>query len=200
MKYLTIIAGLCLSMGVALADPVVVDLPELAGGYEWDSYGEPNFDYPSYRSTSFSIPSTVTHIEQIDLVISGDWSAGVQSCYGAQGPEESPIEPWLFIWIPVPGTSNGYFIGNLPPEGLADGPFDELRVTLESQYPPGSHEPDELLGVPLEADFGIDFGMLGICSLVEDTYGTVTNVHLELFDEPVAVEPMTWSRVKGLYR
>lgn len=200
MKYLTIIAVICLSLGVALADPVIVELPGLTGGYEWDPNGEPNFGYPGLRSTSFSIPLTVTHIEQIDLVISGNWSAGVMSCYGVHGPEESPIEPQLYITIPVPQTTNGYFIGSLPQGGLADGPFDELRVTLESQYPPGAHQPDELLGHPLEASFAIDFAMILICWLVEDTHGTITNVHLELFEEAVAIEEVTWSRVKGLYR
>jgi len=102
--------------------------------------------------------------------------------------------------IQVPETTNGWFFGSLPLEGLGDGPFNELRVTLESGFPPGAYQPDDLRGFPLEADFGIDFGMLGICSLVEDTYGTVSNVHLELFEETVTVESVTWSTVKMLYQ
>ena len=80
-----------------------------------------------------------------------------------------------------------------------DGAFTDLTATLTSCCPPGVLDDDALLGAEIHAEFFADWALIGICSVSEDSYGTVSDVRLEILGT-VGVENETWSSVKALYR
>ncbi|MBD3219677.1 hypothetical protein GF314_00420 [bacterium] len=72
---------------VAVGGAVEVPLPGLAGEYEMLDGLEPDFGYPSTRTVAFTIPDGVTAIDQLHLVVSGEWAAGEIGCSGVGGDE-----------------------------------------------------------------------------------------------------------------
>lgn len=196
MKSIVLIAACLAVAGLAAADSLTIDLPGLTGGYEYCSYTEPNLGYPQMRAVDFTIPGDVTAVDQLTLVLSGEWTAGEISCYEVEGPVAYEFLSPLAIFLTSPAFPGDYFVATLD---IPAGPFSEIEGTFSSCCPPGVLDPNQLLGVDIHAELYFDAAILGICSLTIDTYGTLSDVRLEILGT-VATETSTWSAVKGLYR
>ena len=70
-----------------------------------------------------------------------------------------------------------------------------VRVLL----PPGSVDPNLLLGTEIHAELFCDLILIGICWVEIDSYGTLTDVRVEITGT-VPTESHTWGAVKSLYR
>jgi hypothetical protein len=198
MKFVTInvlIVAITLLAVPSLADTVVVPLPELTGDYEADSFTEPNFGHPYLRSLDLILPPGITGIDQLQLVLAGDWTVGEIICYDGEEPSFYPFTPALTVFITSDAFPGDFFVASVLPEG---GAFT-LTDAFGSCCPQGVLEFDQLLGVSLHVELLVDWALIGICSLVEDAYGSVDEVRLEI-DGTVATQRDTWSAVRGLYR
>ena len=80
-----------------------------------------------------------------------------------------------------------------------DGAFTELRSTVTSCCPPGVLDYNQLLGAEIHAEFYVYWALIGICWVSDDSYGTVSDVRLEILGT-VPVNTSTWTEVKALYR
>ena len=136
MKPIAILIMACLPLATASADTVILSFPELAGGYEADPYTPPNPGYPQMRSLDFTIPAHVTAIDQLELVVSGDWIEGEITCNDGSGPEVSPFYVGLSLLL----TSSAF-------------PGDWFHADLEEARAMATHDPRfKALAVGLEAD------------------------------------------------
>ena len=196
MKPIAILVLACLPLATASADTVIISFPEFTGGYEADPYSPPNPGYPQMRSLDFTIPAHVTGIDQLELVVSGDWVEGEITCNDGSGPEVSPFYVGLCIFLTSSAFPGDWVsAGVMPP----DGAFTELRSTVTSCCPPGVLEYNQLLGAEIHAEFYVDWALIGICWVSDDSYGTVGGVRLEILGT-VPTDATTWSGVKALYR
>ena len=196
MKPLAILILVCLPLATASADTVILSFPELAGDYEADPYTPPNPGYPQMRTLDFTIPAHVTGIDQLELVVSGDWNVGEIVCNDGSGPEVSPFYVGLGLFLSSPAFPGDWFHAGVTPP---DGAFTESRSTVTSCCPPGVLDYGQLLGAEIHAEFYVDWALIGICWVSDDSYGTVSDVRLEILGT-VPTDATTWSRVKSLYR
>ena len=172
-------------------------LPELTGIYEFHPYVEPNLDAPSSRTMSFTLPESITEIDELGLVISGQWNIGEVTCdSGFPDPDISPLLPPVAMFITSSAFPGDYFFASIQ---LPDGPFENLTAEFSSGYPPGVLDFNQLIGPTLDVDFFIDMALIGICWVTVDTYGTLDEVSLQITG-PVATQNSHWDRVKSLYR
>lgn len=196
--YLAAAVALLTCVGLAqLTSAVEVPLPGLAGGYEAWPGVVPDMGYPGVRTVSLTFPDAVTVIDDISLVISGQWSEGEITCtspYG--GYDVSAIIPPLDLRISSSAFPGDFFVSEIIP---TQGAFEALTADLTSCCPPGVLEFSALLGAELHVQLSVDFALIGICSLTVDTYGELDDVHLDILG-PVANEATTWGQLKSLYR
>lgn len=195
MKTIAIALILTLPAGLALAQTHSLELPGLTGGYEASPWDAPNFGHPQMRSVDITIPASVTSIDQIQLVMSGDWTIGEVACDNGMGPEPSPFQVPFGLYVASDDWPGDYFRATIMPEG---GAFSDLTGDLSSCCPPGVLEFDALLGRELHIELFADWALIGICWITSDTYGTVSDVRLEITGT-VAADASTWSDVKALY-
>jgi hypothetical protein len=80
-----------------------------------------------------------------------------------------------------------------------DGDFTELQGQVRACCPPDILALDLLLGVTIEAELFVGWTLLDTCAAEFDTYGTLTDVRLEITGS-VPTDATTWSEVKALYR
>ena len=196
MKPIAVLILACLPLASASADTVILSFPELAGGYEADPYSPPNPGYPQMRSLDFTIPAHVTGIDQLELVVSGDWIEGEITCNDGSGPEVSPFYAGLSLVLTSSAFPGDWYHASVTPP---DGAFTELRSTVTSCCPPGVLDYNQLLGAEIHAEFYVDWALIGICWVSDDSYGTVSDVRLEILGT-VPVNTSTWTEVKALYR
>lgn len=135
-------------------------------------------------------------IDQLEMVVSGDWHQGEVTCDSGMGPETSPFLVGLSVFITSDAFPGDDFHAGIDP---GDGPFSEQPATVTSCCPPGVLDYAALLGVDLQVEFLVDWGLIGICWITDDSYGTVSDVRLDIVGT-VGVESGTWSSVKALYR
>lgn len=179
------------------ASATTVLLPELTGTYELDPYAEPNFGAPGGRSIDFMLPDTITEIEQMTFVLSGQWTVGEIFCNtGFEDPEISPILPPIALIITSSAFPGDYFYAIIQ---MPDGPFENLTAEFSSYFPPGVLDFIQLIGNELQAELFVDMAIVGICYISLDTYGTLDEVALQLTG-PVPTEGTAWGGVKSLYR
>ncbi len=196
MKTFALILLVCLPLTMAMADSATLSFPELTGGYEISPNVAPNFDYPAVRMVDFTIPDSITSIDQVQLVMSGEWVMGEITCDDGSGPQVSSIAPGLSVFMTSPAFPGDFFHASINPEG---GSFTEQTATLESCCPPGTLDLDQLIGAEIHAELFMDLILIGICSLTTDSYGTISDVRLEILGT-VPVESTSLSEVKSLYR
>ncbi len=196
MVRIVLVLGMtALVASVAWADTISIPLPQLVGPYQAIEDLPPGSG-PVEMFTTLVLPPEVTVIDNLRLVVSGVWHAGVQWCSGVQGPEPSPFQPGLAMFLDLGGAPFQYFSASvLPP----DGEFTNLADEFRSCCPPGALAFDELLGVPITVHFFVDWAILGICWVETDTYGELTDVRLEITGT-VPVEPTAWGSIKSLWR
>ena len=176
---------------------VQISLTGLHGGYEIDPAVAPDLGFPATRVVPFTIPDDVESVDEMTLVISGEWHDGEISCTGWDGSvETSPLQaaPSVSIWLQY-GYPSRYFHATIV---VPSGEFTELSAPFESCCPPGSVAFDELIGAEYEAEMSVAVGFILDCWLSQDAYGTLTEVRIDL-EGSVPVEQSTWSSVKGLY-
>ncbi len=183
------------SSETASADQVILSFPELTGDYEtgW----QPPDTAPVIRETTFTIPPDVLSIEQMRLVLSGNWAEGLIICDdGFGGADSTYFTPGLSMFLTAPTIPGDFFHATiLPPNGV----FDQWSATFESCCPPGSVDPNLLLGAEIHAELFCDLILIGICWVEIDSYGTLTDVRVEITGT-VPTESHTWGAVKSLYR
>lgn len=196
MKTTALVLLVCLPVTMAMADSASISFSELTGSYEISSNVAPNFDYPNVRTVDFTIPDHITSIDQMQLVLSGEWFMGEITCDDGSGPDVSPIAPGLSVFLTSPAFPGDFFHATIQPEG---GSFTELTATFESCCPPGTLDLDQLIGAEIHAELFMDLILIGICSLTTDSYGTIDDVRFEILGT-VPVENTTLSEVKSLYR
>jgi len=196
MKTIALFLLACLLATTASADTATLTFPELTGSYEISPNVPPNFGHPNVRTVDFTIPDHITSIDQIELVMSGEWFMGEITCNDGGGPEVSPIMPGLSVFFSSPAFPGDFFHASIAPQ---EGPFTELTATLESCCPPGVLDLNELIGAEIHAELFMDLILIGICSLTTDSYGTISDVRLEILGT-VPVESTSLSGIKALYR
>jgi len=186
----------CLGM-TAQSFGETLSLPSLTGNMELGSWVEPNFGYPCQRECDFVIPENITAIEDMFLVLSGQWLAGEIYCNtGFEEPEISPYLPPIVLTITSDAFPGDYFISMVT---MPDGPFDSLLGTFESSYPPGVLEFDDLIGADLHAELLIDSLVIGMCSISIDSYGILDQVDLQILTT-VPTDTFSFGQIKSLYR
>ncbi len=188
-----------LAMGLLLLLPaldapaqVTVELPALAGLYE---AGES----PTYpHLTTFRLPADLIAVESLRLVVSGSWNEGLVACADLYGgaPDTTAFLPGLSLFLHAETFPGDYFHATVQPTG---GAFTGLAATFGSSYPPGSVDPNLLLGTDIEAEFGVDFVLILPCNIVAAAWGEVTSVRVEVTGT-VPVEERSWGAVRALYR
>lgn len=181
--------------GSALADVITVPLAGLVGDYQ----GMPDLPPGSgeySRTLTFTLPPELTAIEDLRLVISGTWADGLQWCEGPSGPESSPFTAEMALVLSIPAASEDFFTTFIQ---LPDGDITDLQGTVRACCPPDILALDQLLGTTIEAELFVGWVVLGICAVESDTYGSLTDVHLEVTGS-VPADATTWSEVKALYR
>jgi hypothetical protein len=186
---LTLLAAIA---GAAGADVISIPLPELVGTYQALEGVLPDqgvFD----RVTTLVLPPELTAIEQLQLVVSGTWHVGEQLCYMGEGPQLLPWSVALSMLLTIPEGPLEFIAASVRPD---DGEFVDLTDEFSSW---GGLEIDQLLGATIEAYLFVDGGIIGVCGVTEDSWGEVTEVHLEITGT-VPVESSTWGAVKSLYR
>lgn len=196
MRIVIILATCLLAAGAALADSATLSFPALTGGYEADAFTPPNPGFPQVRTVDFTIPAGITAIDQLELVVSGDWHEGEIVCDDGSGPQTSPFSVGLSIFLSVDAYPGDYFRAGVSPP---NGSFTDLAATVSSCCPPGVLDYATLLGAEIHAEFSVDWALVGICWISDDSYGTVQDVRLEILGT-VRTEHETWSSVKALYR
>jgi hypothetical protein len=183
----------------AAAGMCVIDLPALTGDYEAAEFAEPNFGWPFSRTTDFAMPPEVTAIDQMKLVVSGTWTEGIRACEDPFGgpPHQGPFLPGLSLYLTSEALPEGDFFHATVPS--VNGTFSGLQATFQSCCPGGTVDPNLLVGSQVHAEFFTDWVMPLICNIIQDSYGTITEVRLEVTGV-VPVEDTTWGAVKQLYR
>jgi hypothetical protein len=144
----------------------------------------------------FTIPAGITAIDQLELVVSGDWHEGEIVCDDGSGPQTSPFYVGLSLFLSVDAYPGDFFHAGVSPP---DGSFTDLAAAVDSCCPPGVLDYAALLGAEVHAEFYVDWALIGICGILNDSYGTVSDVRLEITGT-VSTETETWSAVKALYR
>ncbi len=196
MKIVAIAILFMVTTGLAHADSYVIPLPGLIGGYEADAFSEPNPGYPQMRTVDLTIPADVTAIEQLDLVVSGNWHTGEITCDDGMGPETSPFYAGFGMFIQSDAFPGDYFRASISPQ---DGAFIDQRGDVSSCCPPDVLDLSALIGADLHIEFFVDWALIGICWITDDSYGGISDVRLEIVGT-VGTESGTWSSVKSLYR
>jgi hypothetical protein len=197
----TALAALALGPGcpVRPAAGFEIPLPGLAGGYEaFPDYPPPDPGYPTERTVSFVFPADIVAIEQLSLVISGEWHTGeiVCSTYPWEEPEGRPFLPGLSLYFTAEASPFDFFHATIAPP---DGPFTDLTGEFRSCCPPDVLEFDQLLGVEWQATLFVDAILLLPCNVTIDAWGVVDDVHL-VVTGTVAASASTWAGVKRLFR
>jgi hypothetical protein len=200
MKFRVCNLALVLSISVTSlcgATGVQIPLSGLHGGYEITPTVPPDFGFPTVRVATFAIPNDIESINDMTLVISGEWHEGELSCSSWDGSVETSPLPgslWVSIWLQY-GYPSRYFDASII---VPSGEFSELSAHFESCCPPGSVDYNELIGGEHEAELSVDIMYILPCWLSLDSYGTLTEVRIDL-DVGVSTERSTWSSIKALY-
>ncbi len=187
------IATVVLASTVAVAEEFVVPLPDLIG--EIESGWVPPVVGPVVRTTTFVMPSEVLHLDAMSLVVTGTMHEGWMECMNYPEPDTLSFTCPLGLYMTGDGNWLDFWFANGNP------PVGDFALTSEirSCCPYGILDPDDLIGATIEAHFGVDLILPGICAVGEDSWGTIADVHL-VIQGPVAIEPTTWGAVKSLYR
>jgi hypothetical protein len=187
-----LLASLTISLGVqASADVISISLPELTGEYQGIPEVPPG-EGPTERSMTLVLPPEVVSISELRLSVSGTWHEGTQFCPGHQTVFSAPLE----LFATIPGAPGGWYIADVWPP---DGDFANLTDEFTSCCPEGILSFDQLIGTEINLTFYPAWVILGICTVDQDMYGTVTDVHLEITGT-VPTTPSTWGEIKSLYR
>ncbi len=177
----------------AAADMCVMNLPALTGNYEAVEFVEPNFGWPSLRTIDFDMSPEIIAIDQLKLIVSGTWTEGILVC---EGPPE-PFLPGLSLYLTSEALPHlDFFHATVP---SVNGTFSGLQATFQSCCPGGTVDPNLLVGAQIHAEFFTDWVLPLICNITQDSYGTITEVRLEITGV-VPTEDTTWGAVKQLYR
>lgn len=196
---ITALAALALGYPARPAAGFEIPLPGLSGGYEaFPDYPPPDPGYPTERSVSFVFPADIVAIEQLTLVVSGDWHTGevVCSTYPWEEPEGRPFVPGLSLYFTSEAFPSDFFHATVaPPDGL----FTDLMGEFRSCCPQGTLTFDQLLGVEWQATLFVDWLLILPCNVTIDAYGVVDDVHLAVTGT-VATSTATWADVKRLFR
>jgi len=176
---------------------LTVSLPELTGDYEVFQGVAPDFGAPGYRSIDFVLPEGITSIDQVTVVLSGQWHAGELSCDTGFGTREiSQFLPPLAVALYSSAFESDFFLASVE---VPDGEFEGLAVGFSSCCPPGVLDFDSMIGAELQIELFIDWVLVGNCFATEDSYGSLADVSIEV-SGPVSTDSSSWGGIKSLYR
>ena len=197
LALLTVWAVLTAICPASRVTALTVSLPELNGDYEVFEEAAPDFGAPGYRSTNFVLPEGITSIDQVTVVLSGQWHAGELSCDTGFGTREiSQFLPPLAVAIHSNAFGSEFFLASVV---VPDGEFEDLAVGFTSCCPPGVLGFDSLIGVELQVELFIDWVLVGSCFATVDSYGSLVDVSIEVTG-PVSSDSSSWGGIKSLYR
>jgi hypothetical protein len=196
MKLLGLFPILALFLGVAAAgaDEISIPFPTLTGVYDTRFDIPPNGGVFS-RTVTFEFPPEIEHIENIRLVMSGEWHVGSQVCFIDWEHVTSPYNPPMSVSLHYGEEPLHSFGGYYNAE---DGAFSSADVALDFCCGSDPDPYDRLLDGPVEIWVGCCQNGPE-CTPTIDAYGTLTDVHLEITGS-VATEGRTWGTLKALYR
>ena len=178
----------------AFSDTAIINLPELTGDYETDPYILPEWG-ETHRQMDLVLPDNITAIDEIHLVITGSWTEGIYQCSGY--PPQDPVNftPPMTMFLSVPEVYGTYpFVATIEP--LGNEPNQYSAIFENNPFDP---DPSLMIGETIHIELIVDFGLILTCYIVEDSYGTLTDVHLEI-SGTVPAETTTWGHIKGIYR
>ena len=195
LPYLLLSVLLVLATG-ALADTVVIDLPDLTGDYQTGWY--PPTTSPVTRSTSFVFPPDIQSLQDLRVVMSGTWVQGLVSCSNPYGgpPDTTSYSPGLAVHLRAPAAFDKFFHATVGPP---DGPFDQLTAVFDYIYPPNGADPNEMLGEIVSVELECQSMFILPCNPLNDSYGVLTEVRIEALGA-VPTTKSSFGNVKALFR
>ena len=173
-----------------------IELPALAGGYHIGN-NAPSED-PTGRTTTFALPDSVVGVGLMRLTVSATWHMGVVELTRPG----IPATPDTFRWvIPLQMEISAPSLGECYMFSYAGG---QEGYWIDSDYfypecPSGDLRASDLIGLDLSVNFYCRFDEEEGKRLIEDAFGTVHSVSVELLSA-VPNEDTTWGAVKALYR
>lgn len=180
--------------GAAVADELSIALPELTGAYDnrWDI---PPNGGASFRRTEIDLTAEIAHIDDLRVVLSGEWHGGVSTCHIDGQDVTRPYNPPLSVWLSYSAIGHAHsFCGDFDVPG---GAFSAQEVALRF-CSSGDPDPyDRLLDGPVE--IWVATSQIWDCTPTIDASGTLTDVHLEITGS-MPTTPSAWGTVKALYR
>jgi len=200
MKRATLVIAAASLLLLTIAGPApALDIPldDLEGDYEMLVGLEPDFGWPFERTTEITFPDDLAGIDEVVLLVSGHWTAGVVTCEQPDGSSwDFPFLPSLRLELTADAFGEDSFVAYEFP--LPEGEFWNLPIDLSSCCPVGVLSLDELIGTTVTAVLTIQEFIVGMCVNTVDPYGSLWEARLQVA-ETVGVSETTWSAVKALY-
>jgi hypothetical protein len=175
---------------------IQIELPALAGDYHIGNSTQSQD--PTGRTTTFALPDSVVGVGLMRLIISATWHMGVVELTR----QDFPAMPDTFRWvIPLQMEISAPSLGECYLFSYAGG---QEGYWIDSDYfypecPSGDLRASDLVGLDLSVNFYCRFDEQPGKRLIEDAFGTVHSVSVEL-QSAVPNEDTTWGAVKALYR
>jgi hypothetical protein len=197
LTMLSVIAMVSTIVVAPQASAFTVPLPELTGSYEAFPGVAPEFGAPGRRTVDFVLPGDITAIDQMSVVLSGQWHEGEISCDTGFGDRElSPYLPPLAVSFYSDAFPGEVFLATVV---VPDGPFEQLIADFSHCCPPQDLGFSDLIGAELHVELFIGWVLVGSCFATVDTYGSLTDVSIEVVG-PVPTDSRSWGGIKSLYR
>lgn len=195
IRRLLLILLLAMALG-AHAETVVIDFPDLTGDYQTGWH--PPTTSPGSRSTSFIFPPDIQSLQGLRVVMSGEWVQGLVACSNPYGgpPDTTSYSPGLVVHLRAPEAFDGFFHAGVGPP---DGPFDQWTADFRYIYPPNGADPNQMLGEIVSVELECQSGFILPCNPLNDTYGVLTEVRIEVFGAVPTTES-SFGNVKALFR
>lgn len=190
---------LCLIIAsTALADPANIALPDLTGDYD-SGFMDPN-DAPRVRLNAFTIQPEVISIQSLRVVMSGSNENGSVICErdigGGQVVRDTmSVVTQMRLVLTAPTLEGDCFFGIV---NLLAPTFTDQFGWVTSCDIGNPLDPNLLLNTTVQAELECNFSPS--CGPWIDALATLTDVHLILDAQIVAVDLTAWGAIKALYR
>jgi hypothetical protein len=192
-RLLVLLIAVGVAAGAAAAE-LTIPLSALTGDYEANPYILPSFGQIT-RTMTLTLPTEITHIESMQLVVTGAGTDGLVDC-GLFGGDDPPVSwrPQLGFDIFHPDSPTQKFHTGYQ---LPEEPFEALASDLRYAIPWEAEPFDILLGGDVTCV--LTAINASYCAVVVDcTYSLVDVV--VVVNGTVPTEATTWGSVKSLYR